>query len=915
MNEVRRRFVSNIFFFILSLLALFIIYKLIFKQFRTQRPRRVFIPLRSENIKKIELKNGLTALLYKYCASPKVFIQLTFHVGSSAEQMGKKGIAHVLEHMIFKSNIPTIARKYGAQYNAFTTPDVTSYYFEVDKNNWKPFFRILSHSMKHLHFSQLELKTEIKTVMHELNKVTHNHKLMMMLKALSLLYPAHHPYHCPVIGYKNNLKNITHEDLKAFHQQFYHPANATLLVVGDIDFASVEKAIKKYFGQLEQKNTPREKQLPQINKTITHQTKWFKKNAKYLLGLYWHIPGYNNPHSLLSSAVAALMGKGPNSRLHKALVDTHKVATFVKAYAIRFQKDGMFFIYAKPLEGKSQKCKQIIIDEIKKALRDGFSQEELDRLLLTKQAHFYEKHNHFKKLAKSWMKHYQASTNELEFFQHINLYHHINSAQLQKFTAQWLDPFFTNYIEILPTPQTLKKINKKMISHNWSPDTDVQTDVQLEPKTDNKENNHIVQSFPKPKPLSFFPQQPQTITLKNGLNIYLQENKSLPLFSLHCQFKQAYYFKSSLEGLAIKLMMSMLLEQSKYYNKTNNLTFFENHGISVRFFTSGGSLQGLNYSIRPAIKRFLHILQRPRFSHRALKKWKKIYSAKIAQRKKNDVAWGERILKSLIFSKHPYGWSFEKGLKYFEQLTVKDLNQLHKTYVNPANMTLSLVGDFDSDEIQNTLTKFLESWKNKQIKEMRLPEQMFEPGLKIDKKTHNDQVVLFFGQPSELSINHQDKLPLTLLNFITFKSLGSRLYQLREDHGLFYSATGGWARHAIKKDGYDFIKTTVNPSQVEHAENLIHDLFEKLTHKGITQEELGEAKQWYRKKIIDRFSKNQTCAHTWCNLANFDLPIDHFTQNLKRLENLSLTKMNNLCKKYLHTNKMARVRIGKMTNT
>jgi predicted Zn-dependent peptidase len=116
---------------------------------------KVNFEMKKENIKKVVLDNGLTVLAFKDSACPKVLLQIAYGIGSAVEQAGQRGLAHLIEHMIFKGtnklsegDIDAIARKFGATFNAFTAKDMTSYYFEVDKNNWQPFLAILADCMQ-----------------------------------------------------------------------------------------------------------------------------------------------------------------------------------------------------------------------------------------------------------------------------------------------------------------------------------------------------------------------------------------------------------------------------------------------------------------------------------------------------------------------------------------------------------------------------------------------------------------------------------------------------------------------------------------------------------------------------------------------------------------------------------------------
>ena len=130
--------------------------------------KREEVAMENMNIKKVVLENGLTILIFKNIQTPKVLLQIAYDVGSWIEESGEKGLAHLIEHMIFKGteklnegDIEAVARKYGADLNAFTSVDMTSYFFEVNKNNWKPFMGILADCMQNARFDEQHLASEL----------------------------------------------------------------------------------------------------------------------------------------------------------------------------------------------------------------------------------------------------------------------------------------------------------------------------------------------------------------------------------------------------------------------------------------------------------------------------------------------------------------------------------------------------------------------------------------------------------------------------------------------------------------------------------------------------------------------------------------------------------------------------------
>ena len=175
-------------------------------------PAHDTLPVPEDKITKVVLDNGLTVLVCNQGTAPKVLVQIAYDVGSAIEQEGERGLAHLLEHMIFKGtqkmaegDIDAIARKYGADFNAFTSHDMTSYYFETDANNWQPFLPILADCMQNARFSDQHLASEVKAVIQELRMYSDSHWHVMLDHAFTTLFPANHPYHHPIIGYKEDL--------------------------------------------------------------------------------------------------------------------------------------------------------------------------------------------------------------------------------------------------------------------------------------------------------------------------------------------------------------------------------------------------------------------------------------------------------------------------------------------------------------------------------------------------------------------------------------------------------------------------------------------------------------------------------------------------------------------------------------
>ena len=175
-------------------------------------------------IHKETLDNGLTILFYHKEHTPEVMLQIVYDVGSRDEESQEYGFAHLIEHMIFKGteklsekDIDEIATKFGAISNAYTSYDKTAYWFYTDNKNWKVFLDILADCMGNVRFDEDQLSSEIKAVYEEIKTRDEDGSGNLFTE----LFPSNHPYHHPVLGYKENILNVDVQDVKVFYKKYY----------------------------------------------------------------------------------------------------------------------------------------------------------------------------------------------------------------------------------------------------------------------------------------------------------------------------------------------------------------------------------------------------------------------------------------------------------------------------------------------------------------------------------------------------------------------------------------------------------------------------------------------------------------------------------------------------------------------
>lgn len=870
----------------------------------------------SDRVRKEVLPNGMHVLVFKNSSLPKVLVQIAYDVGSYVEDSGERGLAHLVEHMIYKgtstlseSDIDSIARKYGASFNAFTSQDETSYYFEANKNNWKPFVPLLADCMQNTRFDAEHLASEVKAVIQELKMGKDNYWRSMMYKAMELVFPPNHPYHSPTIGFKEDLLNLNAENLKKFYKKYYRPDRATLFIVGDVDIDEALTIARENFSHVVADKESVVKSFPTIMpELVTHHTRYFEDVTTEHLGFFWVIPGFKSPSEQVATMLAGILGKGQSGRLYRLLVDEAKVATSVYVSATQFIQAGIFLIFIEPIPGKAEECAALIRQELEKVTASGVTKVELERVAKNKSKSFFHKMQHFTDFVYSWIQSYYATGNEMDIFQRVDRYYEITSQQIQDFSAQYLDPFLMNRIEVLPLPESKRPLRESI--KRMSDELD-QKILARHARTAAVEHPRAVYGYKDPEPLAFvFPKPDRVLELPNGLKVLLAANHNVPLITFNCQFIEADFLGDARDGLDVGFMMDMLMEGSKDFTKKEHVDFFEQHGASYSFDARGARFVCLREDLEKLVGRFNHILRQPTWPQDSIEKLKDIFIDSYQRGKDSPKAMAMRILKNTVYKNHPYDWTYDEAIESIKKIDTAVLQAIHKDFVSPANMIVSVVGDFDVEHMAKFLQKSLSDWQTGTKKTFSVVPQAFEKNAKIDHQMLRDQVMFLLGQPSPLTIYDADVIPLKLLNIISFGSMGSRIFKLREETGLFYTAFGSFASHAAKEHGFDVVGMLVSLENVGKAEVLTRQLLTGIAQGGVATEEIDAARQMYLKDLIDLVDDNTAIAGLLCSLDSLGLGFDYYDKVLARVQTLTAADLGVIAAKYYSPENMARVRVG-----
>ena len=339
------------------------------------------------------LGNGLKVLVKEDHRAPVLVQQIWYRAGSMDERTGTTGVAHVLEHMMFKGtkDVPVgefsrIIAAAGGRENAFTSYDYTAYFQQLHKSKLPLAMKLESDRMHNLLMSEKEFGKEVRVVMEERRWRTEDEPRSLMFERLMATAYQEHPYHNPIIGWMVDLQNMTASDALDWYKTWYAPNNATLVIAGDVEAKEVFALAQKYYGAIPRVKLPPRKAMGESAQLgIKRITVKAPAELPYLV-MAWQAPTLRDaaqdwkPYAL--EVLAGVLDGNSSARLNKSLVREQQVAMDVDTgYDSVARGPGLFMVDATPREGKTAgDVEAALREQLALLVRDGVNEDELKRV-------------------------------------------------------------------------------------------------------------------------------------------------------------------------------------------------------------------------------------------------------------------------------------------------------------------------------------------------------------------------------------------------------------------------------------------------------------------------------------------------------------------------------------------------------
>ncbi len=729
------------------------------------------------------LPNGLTLLVHEDHKAPIVAVNVWYHVGSKNELPGRTGLAHLFEHLMFngsehydKEFQAPLERVGATGLNGTTSEDRTNYFVNVPSSALDLALWLESDRMGHLvgAISQAKLDEQRGVVQNEKREGENEPYGKVWDFLTPRLYPANHPYSWTVIGSMEDLDAAKLDDVKEWFQTHYGPANAVLVVAGDVDAKTAREKVEHYFGDIPS-GPPTARQGVWIAKRTGSQRGVMQDRVPQArLYQVWNVPQWGAADADYLTLAASVLSTGKSSRLYKRLVFDEQTATDVDASLDLREIGGLFSIEAGVRPGVDPaKVERAIQEELARFLATGPTPVELLRAKTLARAGFIrgvERIGGFggksDVLAKG-----EVFAGRPDFYRtQLKRVAGATAAQVRGAAVRWLsDGVYT--LEVQPFP-----------------------DYALAPAGAGADRSKLPEVGPPPR--AQFPAL-ERATLSNGLQVVLAERRAIPQVRFDLLVDAGSASDQFAHPGTASLAMNMLDEGTTTLNAlqiSDRLAELgATLGASSRLDVSSVSMEALRERLDPALRLYADVILHPAFREADFERLRKQRLVQIQREKADPVGMALRVFPRLVFGEgHAYAnpWTGSGTEASTRKITRDDLVKFHRTWFKPNHATLVVVGATTMEEIRPKLERLFAAWRpgdvpTKNIAAVTPPPK---PVVYLLDRPGALQSILIAGNVAPPKAN-PDEPAIEMMSAVLGSDFGSRLnMNLREDKHWSYGA-------------------------------------------------------------------------------------------------------------------------------
>ena len=869
-----------------------------------------------EGITEYRLDNGLHVLLYPDDSKPTVTVNLTVFVGSRHEGYGEAGMAHLLEHMLFKGTpdhpeIPKVLQERGAQFNGTTWLDRTNYYETLPASDENLQFglrleadRLLNSFVKHE-----DLLSEMTVVRNEFERGENSPERVLDQRLMAVAFDWHN-YGKSTIGNRSDIERVPIASLQAFYKRYYQSDNAMLIVAGKFDHEAALKYIEQYFDKLPRPERKLDKTYTEEPAQDGERTVTLRRVGDVgIVSAMYHTPSAGHPDSAALDVLGEILGAAPSGRLYKELVETRKAAE-VAAGALSAHDPGIFQVQAEVRKGDSlDEAREILLKTTEEVGAEGVTQAEVERAV--------QKLLKARELAAS-------DTSRI-------------AIQLSEWASQgdWRLYFLHRDRVEKVTPEAVKEVAAKYLKQN-------NRTVGMFIPTDKTEKTPIPETPDLGKLLADYKgretiaageafdvspenieQHTQRSRLPEGLKVALLPKKTRGE-AVNLRLTLRYGDLENLKGqvVATELLPHLMIRGTKRLSRQELQDALDKLRATMRATGEAGkavfSVQTKREHFREVLELLGQVLREPALAEDEFELLRRESLAQLEQQLTDPQMLAILRLRRTVspYDKDDvrYYPTVEEDIERAKELSLDQVKALYGEYLGAQHGEIAVVGDFDAAECLESLQKIFADWTASKAY-ARLPRLNFPDVKGGDQEilTPDKQNAVYFAGLTFAMNDTSPEYPALLAgNYVLGDSaLASRLGdRVRQKEGLSYGVGSHIVAEPLDERAALTMMAIYNPANVEKVKTAIREELVRLVKDGVQPDELARAKTGYVEENKVARTNDAALAATLGETLYLDRTMAYYSELEGKFESLTADDVLAVLQKYIDPERLATVEAG-----